>query len=168
MGKKKLGIIGHARHGKDTVGALLSAYTGLDFKSSSLWCAEKFIYQKVAPLYGYASVEQCYKDRHNHREEWFNLISEYNKTDLARMTREILKEYDIYVGCRNFEELYAARFENLYTYIFWVDASKRLPLENKSSMNLTPNDADYIIDNNGTVADLHKELEQLIETLNIK
>ncbi len=62
-------IIGHGRHGKDTLAELIQVYTGFTFKSSSESAAEIFIYDALKEKYGYKSFIECYEDRHNHRAE---------------------------------------------------------------------------------------------------
>lgn len=120
----KLLILGKARHGKDTLAEILRDFHGIDFKSSSMFCAEKVVYPVLKEKYGYETVEECYKDRVNHREEWARLIEGYNLPDRARLAREILEESQCYVGMRSQEEFDEAR--KLFDYIIWVDASLRV------------------------------------------
>ena len=51
----KLLVIGNARHGKDTVCDILREEFGYSFRSSSDFCAEKFIYAELKDRYGYTS-----------------------------------------------------------------------------------------------------------------
>ena len=75
----KLLVIGHGRHGKDTVCEYLNEKYGFDFKSSSKFCSERFIFDMLKDQHGYANEEECYADRHNHRAEWYNAISCYEE-----------------------------------------------------------------------------------------
>ena len=43
---------------------------------------------------------ECFEDRVNHRSEWFDLITNYNKEDRTRLTKEILK-----ISVKDFELL---------------------------------------------------------------
>jgi hypothetical protein len=95
-----------------------------------------------------------YDDRVNHRTAWFTAISEYNTPDLARLGRELYAEYDIYCGIRNGNELRALKAQGVTEFTIWVDASRRLPPEDPASISVSEMDADYIIDNNGTLNDL--------------
>ena len=147
----KVLIIGNKRHGKDTMAEILEENFEFTFKSSSLAAAELFIYDKLKPLYAYESFEECFEDRVNHRKEWFDLICEYNKDDKMRLAKEILKDNDCYVGMREYYELEEAT--RLFDIIVWVDAEKRLPLENTLSMTCTKEQAHIIIDNNSTLGD---------------
>ena len=66
MRKPKLLIIGHGRHGKDTVSEILCNDFKLSFISSSMFACKKFIYDELKDKYEYKSFEECYDDRHNH------------------------------------------------------------------------------------------------------
>lgn len=154
---KKLLIIGHARHGKDTVAEILLEHYGYQFKSSSELAAEIFIYDELKEKYGYQNFQECYIDRMNHRSEWYNLIKDYNQPDRAKLAKEILKMADCYVGMREREEILECVKQKLFDLIIWVDRSEHLPLEPADSFNIDKSLADIIIDNNGSLADLvHK------------
>jgi hypothetical protein len=152
----KLLIIGHGRHGKDTVCDILRDQYGFQFQSSSEFCAQKFIYDELRHKYGYTSYAQCYQDRHNHRAEWYDMIHAYCEDDYARLGRDIFAENDIYCGLRNKAEFHAMRNTGVFDYCIWVDRSDHAPLEDRSSMNLEIWMADYVIDNNGTLEDLRR------------
>ena len=165
MGKLKLLIIGHGRHGKDTVCDLLRDKYAYSFESSSQFCSKLFIYNDLKDKYGYANEEECYADRHNHRAEWYNAICDYNVPDPARLGREMFNAYDIYCGLRNKKEYHAMRNTEVFDYAIWVDRSDYLPLESKDSMSLEQWMADYTIDNNGTLEDLQFNIDQLMNYL---
>jgi hypothetical protein len=162
---KKLLIIGHARHGKDTVCEILRDDYGLTFESSSKFCSKLFIHDMLKDKYGYNNEEECYADRHNHRTEWYNAICEYNIPDPSRLGRAILKEYNIYCGLRNKKEYHALNNIKAFDFAIWVDRSDILPLEDKTSMTLEPWMADFTIDNNGSMEDLKFNIKQLISNL---
>ena len=161
----KLLIIGHGRHGKDTVAECLRDDYGMTFKSSSMHCAEKVVYPVLKEQYGYTSVEQCYNDRHDHRAEWFDLIADYCKDDLARIGREIFEVSDIYCGLRNKREFHAIKNNGLVDFTIWVDRSDWVETEPKSSMSLEPWMADFVIDNNGTLEQLYRNIDDLYDYL---
>ena len=146
----KLLIIGHARHGKDTVAALLEKYFGLAYTDSSRAATKIFIYDVLKDKYGYDSFDECYQDRVNHRAEWKQVICDYNKDDRAKLAKGILEHSDCYVGMRDREEINECMRQGLFDIIIWVDASERLPLEDSSSFNIDKTCADIIIENNGT------------------
>lgn len=161
--KPKLLIIGHGRHGKDTVCEILDEQYGYTFVSSSWFVAEHFAYEKFKDLYNYKNIEECYLDRHGRRSEWFDLISDYCAEDPARLGRDIFKKHDIYCGLRNSREFHSIKIQKLYDFCIWVDRSKHLPLEPKTSMDLEPWMADCVIDNNGSLDDLTLRVKELYE-----
>lgn len=161
--KPKLIVTGYARHGKDTVCEMLTEY-GYNFKSSSEFVGKKVVYPVLKDKYNYQSWEECYKDRVNHRSEWFDLIAEYNAEDKGRLGRELFEEYDIYCGIRNEEELMALLPEELL--LIWVDAQRRLQtVEDSSSMTIDRDKMPFIIDNNGTLEDLKYRVELLAQII---
>lgn len=161
----KLLVIGNARHGKDTVCEILRDQHGFTFRSSSDFCAERFIYQALRDKYNYQSYDECYNDRHNHRAEWYNMIHDYCRNDYARLGREIFAENDIYCGLRNKGEFHAMRNTGVFDYAVWVDRSDYIPPEDRSSMSLEIWMADYVIDNNGSVEDLQRNVADLTKHL---
>lgn len=163
--KKKLLIIGHGRHGKDTVCEILRDKYGYSFESSSQFCSTLFIYNMLKDKYGYANEEQCYNDRHNHRAEWYDAICDYNVPDAARLGREIFRAHDIYCGLRNKREFFAMQNTGVFDYAIWVDRSLHLPPESKDSMSLEQWMADYTIDNNGSLKELEFNIDQLMNYL---
>lgn len=146
--KPKLLIIGHARHGKDTVGERISKTMGLSFMSSSEFVGREAIW----PMWGeerYCSFDEMFEDRVNYRSTWKDLISAYNTPDKSRTATEMLFKHNLYVGMRARDELEACKTKDLFDYIIWVDGSQRHPPEGKGSMELVAADADLHIDNNG-------------------
>ena len=157
----RLLIIGHARHGKDTLAELLHEYFGLKFISSSQACSEIFIYNELKDKYGYTTPEECFEDRVNHRAEWYHMICDYNKDDKARLAKDILKYNNTYVGMRDSGEIKECLKQELFDLIIWVDASERLPLESSGSFNITKADADVIVENNGTLEEFKEKVFRL-------
>ena len=167
MSKFKLLVIGHGRHGKDTVCEMLCDDYGYSFESSSQFCSTLFIYNDLKDKYGYANEQECYADRHNHRTEWYDAICAYNVPDAARLGREMFDAYDIYCGLRNKKEFHAMKNTGVFDYAIWVDRSDHLPPEPKESMSLEQWMADFTIDNNGTLEDLRFNLDRLMFYLEV-
>jgi hypothetical protein len=160
----RLMVVGSGRHGKDTVAEILRDDYGASFVSSSWFMAEKVVLPYFAGKY--ASVQECYDDRANHRSTWFDLIAAYNKDDATTLGRAIFAEYDLYVGNRNAREFHALRNAGAFDASIWVDASQRVEyFEPRSSLTIEPWMADYVVDNNGTVDDLRKNLAPLMTRL---
>ena len=158
----KLLVIGHGRHGKDTVCDILKNNYGYNFISSSEFCSKIFIYDQLKEKYNYSNYEECYTDRHNHRAEWYDLISNYNKENPARLGTEIFKEYVIYCGLRNAREFYALKEQKIYDYALWVDRSEILATEKFDSMTLNETMADFTIDNNHNLIYLHEQIDSVM------
>lgn len=166
----KLLIIGHGRHGKDTLAELLRDHFGLKFVSSSQAASEIFIYDDLKSKYGYASPEECFNDRANHRAEWYDLICDYNKEDRAKLAKGILERANCYVGMRDRDEINECIRQNLFDLIIWVDACERLPKEAPDSFNIDKTCADIIIENNGTLDEFTSKvfkLGKILTTFNI-
>ena len=194
IGKPKLLVLGHAQHGKDTVAEILQAEYGFQFMSSSLFCAEKVIWAALQDTHGavdrhteagspgmsadrladeldmmlnrhYANAEACFEDRSNFRTAWFSLIAAYCYPEKERLAREIFAENDIYVGVRNKREYYAIANSGAVDGVIWVDASERHEPEAYGSYTVEPWMSNWIIDNNGTEEDLHRNVHQLMANL---
>ena len=160
----KLLVVGHGRHGKDTVCEMLEKY-GYTFQSSSKFCSELFIYNELKDKYGYANEDKCYEDRHNHRAEWYDMIHNYCKNDLARLGRNLFAQNNIYCVLRNKREFFAMQNEEIFDYAIWVDRTDHLPTEDPSSMSIEQWMCDYTIDNNGDLERLQLNVDTLIRTI---
>jgi hypothetical protein len=162
-GRPKLLVIGHAEHGKDTVCEMLRDRHGLTFASSSLFVAEHVMlpaFEKVG--HPYASAEECYADRRNHRAFWHETIRMFNHPNPARLAWMILKEHDVYCGMRHPEEFVACIKQRLFDAVIWVDGSHRKPPEPATSMGLTIKMADYYVDNNGSLSETEDSVDRVM------
>jgi dephospho-CoA kinase len=167
-GKRNIRImlVGEGTHGKDEVAKILVSEYGMKCESSSMFACKLFIFDALKDKYGYESVEACYEDRVNHRAEWFDLISEYNKDNPTRLAKGIFNSNDVYVGIRNKTEFEACRREGEFDYAIWVDAFERLGhTEGTDSNQITPDMADFNLDNNGTLEDLPKEVRDCMQVV---
>jgi dephospho-CoA kinase len=161
----KVLIIGHARHGKDTAAEYLTHQYGLSFANSSLMAAELFIFDALKEKYGYQTLAQCYEDRVNHRGEWFDMITEYNKEDAARLAGDILKTSDMYVGMRSEREISACYQRGLFDITLAI-FDPRKPLEDSSSLDFDPLTwADAVIYNSSGIEEMHSKLKNLFDFL---
>jgi hypothetical protein len=154
----RLMVCGYGRHGKDTACELLKPWK---FVSSSMFVARVAVYPILKDRYGYESLEQCYDDRANHRSEWHELISEYNKNDLSRLAYNLYVKYDIYCGIRCEKEFAAVKAAGLFHLSIWIDASKRLPAEGKDSCTVTKGMCDIVIQNNTTLEHFEEKINSL-------
>lgn len=157
--KPKLLILGHGRHGKDTVAEILRDHHGFSFASSSFFAAEMVVRPALAACgVTYDTLEECYADRVNYRSFWYEAISAYNRGGTSRLAEAILVDHDAYVGMRSNREFEASR--KLFDIVVWVDATLRgLPLEPTSSLDIVYDPKTMaLIDNNGTLEDLREEV----------
>ena len=136
------------RHGKDTFAEILRDEFGLTFISSSQAAADIFIYDELKEKYGYTTSIECFEDSMNHRQEWYEMICDYNKDDKAKLAKGILSMADCYVGMRDRGEIEECIKQGLFDLVIWIDASERLPLEDANSFNIDKSCADIIIENN--------------------
>lgn len=157
----KLLIIGSARHGKDTFAEILSQEFGMTFESSSQAASDIFLYESLKDKYKYKTPEECFEDRMNHRQEWYELICEYNKEDKARLAKGILERTDCYVGMRDHVEIEECLNQGLFDIVIWVDSSKRLSMEDASSFNIDKSCADIVVENNDTLKDFFNKVVRI-------
>ena len=163
--KPKIMVIGHARHGKDSVAEALTKYYDLTYESSSHFAAHEFIFDKIKDTHGYTTVQECMDDRVNHRQLWYDMIADYNRDDPARLGRELYRENDIYCGLRHKREFHSMKNQGVFDCVLWVDRSDHLPAEDKTSMSLEPWMADFVIDNNGTESEMRAGVRELMNYL---
>jgi hypothetical protein len=172
----KIMVIGHGRHGKDTVSEILEEEYGYKFISSSLFCADKVMYpisknSKTSitrprfTLPWYSSVETCYADRHRHLSTWYEAIKAYNEFDPTRLGTDLYSEYDVYCGLRNKTEFHAMRNAGLFDVAIWVDRSDHVEPEEESSCTVEQWMADFTIDNNGDLGDLNRNVRSLMDNI---
>ncbi|MEE8608972.1 MAG: hypothetical protein V3S55_15315 [Nitrospiraceae bacterium] len=164
----KILVLGYSRHGKDTAAEILRDRYNLRFTSSSIFCAEHVVMPRMMQKYGvekYPTVEACFEDRHNCRDEWYQIIRDYNRPDASALGRAIFASHDIYCGLRSKAEFNALKNAGVVDHIIWIDRLDHLPIESRESCTVEPWMADHVVDNNGTVADLRFNLEQLMNQL---
>lgn len=159
--KTKLFIVGHARHGKTYAGDFIARHAGLKAVDSSKFAADRVVMSWMKENLGiqYDDAEECWADRHSHRDSWYKAITGYNTPDLSRLSREIFEENQIYVGIRNRDEFIASK--SCADLSIWIDASERLPKEPASSMSIKREDADIVVFNNGSVKEYNQKLQNL-------
>jgi hypothetical protein len=160
--RDKVLILGHARHGKDTVGAMIAEHWKVPVLETSKWISENYMFDMLRGKYGYANHEECYEDRGNHRGEWYDLICMFNARNPRRLAEAMLRESDVYIGIRSFEELQAAL--PLFGKVIYV-SNNRKPDEDTESCDipqwLMKDVCTYHVENNGTLDDLYKKVRDL-------
>lgn len=146
-------ILGHGNSGKDTFATLLLNHTQNQYSfTSSSQAASTYVFEYLQkhPLYKnkYASVAECFLDRRNQRQLWYDIISNHiNRDDPTFLSRKVLEMSDIYVGMRSRREYNAVKAAMLFDAVIWIDASKR-GVEPESTMDIPYENSMYLIDNN--------------------
>lgn len=163
--KPQLIVTGLGGHGKDTL-CEMAAYQGYTWKSSSEFACEHVVWPAMYYGYNYASWQECFEDRRNHRAEWYQLISRFNRDDPARLGKMIFAKYDIYCGIRSIEELEAVRKAGLVDYVIWVDAKERLGVtESEDSISICSRDCDITVTNNDSIEAFDNKVKGLLRAL---
>lgn len=159
-----LAVCGYGTHGKGTSAAYICLKTGLRYKQSTSEAAADVVFAVIGEKYGYPNARACWEDRHNHRDEWAQIIWEHNAPDGLTLYRDMIADgNDILEGVRKASELQALKDTGMVDLTIWIDALKRKPREASSSCQVKPEDCDVIVDNNGTPDDLKVELDRVIE-----
>lgn len=137
----------------------------MNFRSSSHWCAEHIVFPTATRWYD--DWEQCFEDRHNHRGLWFSAIKQYCEDHGAdAVARGVLRDSNVYVGLRSRLEFEGSK--HLFDHVVWVDRGDHLPEESPESMELTREDATYIINNNDTLRDLWYRTDYMLFDLGVR
>lgn len=102
----------------------------------------------VWPVIGhqYQTRADCFNDRRNRREEWKALVSAYNTPDKAKLVKQVLSKYEMYVGMRCHEEFAATK--HLFDRILWVHAPGK-PKDPSMSIEFDPTCMIPVVNENG-------------------
>lgn len=156
----KLFIVGHGRHGKDTLAEMIREYAGLSFQSSSMFAAKNVVMPYLSSKWGitYRDVAECFDDRHAHRMRWAEAINEYNRRDKSRLSRGIFNSYSMYVGIRSRDEFLASK--HLADLAIFVCAAQRVQSLDPTCL-VKAEDCDIVVFNNGSEEDLRHKAKVL-------
>ena len=151
-------IIGHGRHGKDTLASALATFTGLKNAGS---CSEA-----LAPFVAWKkgiSVEEAYATRHEpgQREIWRALGDDGRlEHGVDYLVKALDAKGDVGNGIRARAEFVASR--PLFDCCIYVS---RLGWEFDPTFELEPKDADVVFLNDGTKKDLIAKVSRFARTL---
>lgn len=95
------------------------------------------------------------------RQRWYEEIKAYNTPDLTRLSAEIFKTNDAYIGLRDRDELDAAKERWPDVVVLWVDASERVEPESSASCTAGKDQADFVVENNETLEEFNRKLYKL-------
>jgi hypothetical protein len=155
----KLLILGESRHGKDTAAEYLRDEYGLSFASSSETAAEA-IKPILDLVNGEKTVAEHFKERNDgtNPQLWKRSIKLYNTPDRSALCRLILKNSDVYVGMRDFEEYEASG--RLFVDELFIEADTRVGKVTGTLDIPYHGSCMHHVDNNGTLDDLHTQLDE--------
>lgn len=166
----KILVVGHKQHGKDTVAIALAERLGMTYESSSeiainYGLFDDYIQEQYPETWKVqgrqAARDMFYELRNHHRPHMFKTIQDFNSPDKTALARLILAQHNIYCGMRCRKELLACKAEGLFDWIIFVDAQGRKEFEGKDSMTILATDANVILGNSGSKADLSDKLDSL-------
>lgn len=146
----KLFILGYAESGKDELAQTLSLYSGFQYIPTSLYIAEKFMFERLKGQHEYKNANECYLGRRSLRKEWYEGINDYNKDNPTQLIEDFFEEYDCYIGLRCRDQFNHFKVNcNKYNYLsIWIDCGDRVPPE--KTCTITKDMADLIILNDGS------------------
>ena len=157
----KILVIGHKQHGKGTFAKIASETFNIPSMGTSRFGTEH-MFNLLKDEYGYLTPEECYNDRGSYRKLWFDELERYNALNPSQLIEDIYLKHALAEGLRNRYEYNGIKDKKLADLIIWVDASKRLPLEDKSSMELNENDAHITITNNDSENEFIEKVKSLL------
>lgn len=155
----RLGIVGYSECGKDLICDTLRDKHGLRFTGGTSWHALRIVWDSWGKHH-YETAHQCYNDRRNHKDMWHTIIVAYNHGDPCRLYRRIMEESDILQGVRDDRELAGIKEAGLVDAWVWVH--RDVP---KDTTKFSAEDCDYVLDNTGTIDDLIKNVNRLVESI---
>ncbi len=114
----KILIVGHGRHGKDTLANMLDVELGFKFRGSSEVAASAVVYPLMSNFYD--SPEDAFSRRHENRELWRAVISDFNREDPARLSKLVCADGHGYTGLRDKREVITTIKSGLFTHVIWI------------------------------------------------
>lgn len=144
MQKKKILIIGHKAHGKDTVAEILTQLYGFNYKSSSEMALDIFLMDRLKQVFGITSREEYYQRKEEVRAFMYQEILKYNTPDRAKLAKEIMTTNDIYVGMRDKHEIASCINQGVFDLVIGV-YNPGAELEGEESFNIDVFEHSHVI-----------------------
>lgn len=157
----KIAICGHGESGKDLAAEMLAEMTPLRYICGTSKYAAEIVWETWGRKTGlWASAEECWLARRDHRVRWAEIIAEYNQADPVQLYRDCLSNQDILTGIRWRNEQKACRLAGIVDLWIWID--RKVPPD--PTMDFGPECCDIILPNNGTKTALKLRLYALSQT----
>lgn len=121
MKKPTILIVGHGRHGKDTLAEMITKELGHKFRGSSQVAASEVIYPLMRNFYD--SPEDAFEKRHQNRQLWASLIRDFNRDDKSRLAKLVCEGGYGYTGLRELEEVKKCIEMGVFTHVIWISRS---------------------------------------------
>lgn len=152
----KILVIGHSRHGKDTVADIIAKEFGLVKLDTTRMMFDAAVYPVIGKYY--RCKQEAYNDKPNRRTEWFHLVRAYaERHGNDWLAKEMINRgSDLVVGCRSLHEFLAIR--DLFDLVVWV---VRPGVPGTEEMELNATDADVVVINT-SLETLHDEVRRKI------
>jgi len=160
---KRILVVGYGRCGKDASAFLLQNITGIPYAGSTSWSAKELVAKKMG-----MHPQVCWENRHANRERWKSIcdgLREEDQTLLIRLALASVNEdkssgllagwRGIVAGVRDGKELFAAKAENLFHHIIWIDRPGT-PVD--PTVTFEDFDCTSVIVNDGDIDDLNSKL----------
>ena len=147
--KKRLLIVGHGRSGKDTAAEILHG-AGLTYAGSLSWFALPFMAKRLKQ-----PLQIAWERRHEHRMAWYHGCNELRREDPLFLVRLALAEANVVTGLRDIAEITAAKEENLFDEILWVERNGT-PID--PTLTYGKEQCSDVVFNNGTLAEFKENL----------
>ena len=145
-------VTGHVGHGMNTVCHAMGLVSG-----SSDTVVLQDVYDKMRHWHYFKDLRACYDARDSHRQVWEDTKREYTRYCSAGFGHTIFSYAQVYCGIRSRAELYDLVEAFPGVKVIWVNADIRVGGMDPS-LDITPADADIILDNNQTKYDLWKHI----------
>ncbi len=146
----KVLLVGYGRAGKDCSGEWLHANRNCVYGGST----SLFLAKHVAPVLG-QSEEQCYRERHQNRDVWYQTGRQLREKDPGCLLRTGLALGNVVAGVRDLCELRAARDQKLVDVIVWIE-NPRVPVD--PTVEFTKEDCDLVLLNEADLPTLYGRL----------
>ncbi len=153
---KTIMFVGEGRAGKDTACEYFATITNLRNAGTT----SKYLCMYMAELLG-LPVEEAYARRHESDEMrtlWYDEGNRIRDGDPTKLVRQALACGEITGGIRALEEITAVREQKVVDLIVWVENNR---VKKDPTVKFTKEDADMVIQNNGTIEEFHSKLRKL-------